>query len=185
MDREQAWQLIVEQVSNVNLRKHMLATEAIMRALARRLGEGEDEELWGLAGLLHDVDYDQTKDDPQRHALLGAEMLAERGVDPRLVQAVRAHNEAHGLLRATLLDKALYAVDPLTGLIIAAALIRKPSALAPVTPEFILNRFKEKGFARGANREQIASCQEIGLTLEEFVTVGLTAMQGIAADLGL
>lgn len=183
MDREEAWQLVQEQVSNVNLRKHMRATEAIMRALARRLGE--DEELWGLTGLLHDVDYDQTKDDPQRHSLVGAEMLAERGADPRLVQAVRAHNEAHGTPRETCLDKALYAVDPLTGLITAAALIRKPSALAPVTPEFVLNRFKEKGFARGANREQIASCQEIGLTLEEFVTIGLAAMQGIAAELGL
>ncbi len=183
MDREEAWQLVQEQVSNVNLRKHMLATEAIMRALARRFGE--DEELWGLTGLLHDVDYDQTKDDPQRHSLVGAEMLAERGVDPRLVQAVRAHNEAHGTPRETRLDKALYAVDPLTGLIIAAALIRKPSTLAPVTPAFILNRFKEKGFARGANRDQIASCQELGLTLDEFVTIGLEAMQGIAGELGL
>ncbi len=183
MDREQAWQLVQEQVSNINLRKHMLATEAIMRALARRLGE--DEELWGLAGLLHDVDYDQTKDDPQRHSLVGAELLAEHGVDPRIVQAVRAHNEVHGTPRQTPLDKALYAVDPLTGLIIAAALIRKPSKLAPMTPEFILNRFKEKGFARGASREQISSCQELGLTLEEFVTVGLAAMQGIADELGL
>lgn len=183
MDREEAWQLIKEQVSNVNLRKHMLAVEAVMRALARHFGE--DEKLWGLVGLLHDVDYDHTKDDPQRHSLLGAEMLAERGVDPRIVQAVRAHNEAHGLPRETRLDKALYAVDPLTGLIIAGTLIRKPSKLSRVTPEFILNRYKEKGFARGANREQIASCQEMGLTLEEFVTISVEAMQGIADDLGL
>jgi len=183
MDREEAWQLVQEQVSNVNLRKHMLAVEAVMRALARRLGE--DEALWGLTGLLHDVDYDQTKDDPQRHSLVGAEMLAERGVDPRIVQAVRAHNQVHGLPRETRLDMALYAVDPLTGLIIAAALIRKPSALASVTPEFVLNRFKEKGFARGANREQIASCAELGLALDEFVGIGLAAMQGIAGDLGL
>jgi len=183
MNREQAWQLIVEQVSNVNLRKHMLAVEAVMRALARRLGE--DEELWGLAGLLHDVDYDHTKDDPQRHSLLGAEMLAERGVDPRIVQAVRVHNEVHGLPRETRLDQALYATDPLTGLIIAGALIRKPSKLSRVTSEFILNRYKEKGFARGASREQIATCQELGLTLEEFVTIGVEAMQGISDDLGL
>lgn len=183
MDRKDAWTLVKEQVSNRNLRKHMLAVEAVMRALARHLGE--DEDLWGLTGLLHDVDYDHTKDDPQRHSLLGAEMLAERDVDPRIVQAVRAHNEAHGLPRETQLDRALYAVDPLTGLIIAAALIRKPSKLARVDPDFVLNRYKEKGFARGANREQIASCEELGLTLDEFVSIGLEAMQGIANDLGL
>ncbi|MBU0492058.1 MAG: HDIG domain-containing protein [Chloroflexi bacterium] len=183
MEREVAWQLVQDQVGNANLRKHMLATEAVMQALARHLGE--DEALWGLAGLLHDIDYDETYEDPARHGLLGAEMLAERGVDPRIVQAVRAHNEMHGLPRETRLDMALYAVDPLTGLIIAAALIRKPKKLAPVTTEFILNRFKEKGFARGANREQIASCEELGLTLDEFVGIGLEAMQGIADDLGL
>jgi len=183
MQRSEALRLVEEKVKNSNLIKHMLAVEAIMRALARRFGE--DEELWGLAGLLHDLDYDQTKDDPERHSLIGAGMLAELGVDPRIVYAVRVHNEVHGLPRENLLDKALYAVDPLTGLIVAAALIRPEKNLDIIDADFVLHRFKEKGFARGASREQMQTCEEWGLSLEEFVAIGLEAMKGIAGELGL
>lgn len=183
MQRPEALKLIKENVKNRNLLKHMLAVEAIMRALARRFGE--DEELWGLAGLLHDIDYDKTKDDPERHSLVGAEMLEELGVDPRIVYAVKVHNEVHGLPRKSRLDKALYAADPLTGLIVAAALIRPEKRLDIVDVDFVLHRFKEKGFARGASREQMRTCGELGLSLEEFVAMGLEAMKGIAGELGL
>ncbi|MGB9662176.1 MAG: HDIG domain-containing metalloprotein [Moorellaceae bacterium] len=183
MRREEAVKLLEKHVSTPNLLKHCLAVEAVMRALARHLGE--DEEKWGLAGLLHDIDYEATKHTPERHSLVGAEMLEREGVDPEIVYAVRAHNEIHGLPRRDRLSQALYATDPLTGLVVAAALIRPEKKLAPVDVAFLLNRYQEKSFARGAKREQMAACQELGLSLEEFLQIGLEAMKEIAVELGL
>lgn len=184
MNREEAWELVQQRVSNRNLRNHMLATEMVMGKLAEHFGE--DEEQWGLAGLLHDLDYDETANDSSRHSLLAAEELQKLNVNPEIVYAVKAHNHVHGFPRNSRMDRALYVCDPLTGLIVAAALILPAKKLAAVTPEFVLNRFSEKGFARGANREQIKQCQtELGLSLAELVTIGLTAMQQNAASIGL
>lgn len=183
MNRQEALQLLKEYLKTKNLVKHCLAVEVVMRRLARHLGE--DEELWGLAGLLHDIDYDMTKDNPEQHSIKGAEILAERGLPDELVYAVKVHNEMHGLPRKSRLDKALYATDPLTGLIVAAALIRPEKKLAAVDVPFLQKKFGEKAFARGANREQIQSCSELGLTLEEFLGLGLEAMQEIAGEMGL
>jgi len=183
MTREEAFRMVKENVKNANLIKHMLATEAVMRALARRLGE--DEEKWGLVGLAHDVDYEETADSPSQHGLVGAQMLAQAGMEEDEVNAVKAHNEALGYPRVTRLDKALYATDPVTGLIVAAALIKPSKKLADVDTEFVLKKFKEKSFARGASREQIMSCQELGLSLDEFIGLAIEAMQSIASDLGL
>jgi len=183
MNREEALSFVRQKVSNRNLVNHMLAVEAIMRRLARHFGE--DEERWGLAGLLHDVDYEMTKDNPDQHSLVSGQMVAELGLDVEIVDAVKAHNERHGLPRTTLISKALYASDPLSGLIVAAALIRPEKKLALVDTKFVLNRFGEKSFARGANREIIKSCSEFGLDLEQFITLGIEAMQGIAAEIGL
>ncbi|NLO89394.1 MAG: HDIG domain-containing protein [Clostridia bacterium] len=183
MSRDEALNILKKNLKNKNLRKHCLAAEAIMRKLAERFGE--DEELWGLAGLLHDIDYEETRDDSQRHSLVGGEMLAELGFPEELVHAVKAHNYMHGIERESLLDKALYAVDPLTGLIVAAALISPEKKLSAIDTDFVLNRFKEKSFARGANREQIKACSQLGLELREFVEIGLEAMQEISEDLEL
>ncbi|MDN5348508.1 MAG: uncharacterized protein PWP65_2073 [Clostridia bacterium] len=183
MKRNEALNLLKKHVKNKNLLKHSLAVEAVMRALARHFGE--DEEKWGLAGLLHDIDYEQTKDDPTRHSLVGGEMLAELGLPEDIVYAVKAHNGYHGLQRESRMARALYATDPLTGLIVAGALIKPEKKLAAIDVPFLLNRYHEKSFARGANRETIASCSELGLTLEEFMQIGLEAMQGIAGELGL
>lgn len=183
MDRESALALVKSQVKNKNLIKHMLATEAVMSSLAGRFDQ--DESLWSLAGLLHDLDYDQTADQPEKHGLVGAQILEDKGLPAELVQAVKAHNAALGEERKTLLDKALYAVDPVTGLLVAAALIHPQKKLLAVDVDFVLNRFKEKSFARGANREQIESCRELGLSLEEFINISLVAMQGIDRELGL
>lgn len=183
MNREQAYDLLKQHLKTQNLINHSLAVEAVMRRLARHFNE--DEELWGLTGLLHDIDYDKTKDDPEKHSLLGAEILTEEGLPGELVYAVKVHNERHGLPRKSMLDKALYATDPLTGLIVAGALIRPEKKLEAVTVKSLLKRFNEKAFARGANREQIASCSELGLSLEEFMTLGLEAMQRIAGEMGL
>ena len=181
MEREAALALVKKHVKNKNLVKHMLAAEAIMRRLARQLGE--DEDLWGLAGLLHDVDYEETMDNPEQHAVIGAELLRSLDVDAAIVQAVLAHAEKGP--RTSLMDKALYATDPLTGLWVAAALIHPDRKLNSIDTEFVMNRFREKSFARGADRGIIKTCSDIGLELEEFITLGLEALQGISKELGL
>lgn len=184
MTREEGFNLLKQNVQNQNLIKHCLAVEAIMLALARHFEE--DEEKWGLTGLLHDIDYEKTKGDPSQHSLVGAKMLEDLGIDKSISQAVKVHNEAHGILPETLLEKALFVTDPLTGLIVAATLVLPSKKIADLSTENVLNRFKEKTFARGANREIIKKCEELlNLKLEEFVKIGLEAMQKIAAQLGL
>jgi putative nucleotidyltransferase with HDIG domain len=183
MNREEALDSVKANVENGNLVKHMLATEAIMRALARRLGG--DEEEWGLTGLLHDIDVELTEGDMNSHSKLGADLAQELGASEAMAHAILCHNEAHGVSPETELDRALYCTDPLTGLITAAALIRPDKKLAGLEAKSVKKRFKEKSFAAGANREQIARCSELGLELDEFIELGLKAMQKIAADLGL
>ncbi len=183
MDREKALIELKKCVKNKNLLKHMYACEAVMKGLAVRFGEAGEK--WGLAGLLHDIDYDTTADDLERHSIVGAEMLEKMGLPGDVVYAVKVHNGAHGLPRKSLMDKALYATDPVTGLIVAGALIIPEKKLSAVDVPFLLNRFNEKSFARGANREQIACCMELGLELEEFLEMSLAAMQGISGELGL
>lgn len=181
MERNEALNLVREKVKNENLRKHMLATEACMRKLAKYFGE--DEERWGLCGLLHDLDYDETAKTPEVHGLKTVEWLKEKGIEEGILFAILAHN-CHKPTES-LLEKALYAVDPLTGLIVASALMHPDKKLNSVDKDFVLRRFKEKKFAAGANREQIKSCEGMGISLEDFVEICLKAMQEIAADLGL
>lgn len=183
MTREEALNLLNENLENRNLFKHSLAVEAVMRELA--LHFGEDEHTWGLAGLLHDIDYDRTKDDPDRHSLEGAQLLEEKGLPQEVVYAVKVHNDRHGFPRQSLLDKALFATDPVTGLIVASALIKKEKSLAAIDVPFLINRMGEKSFARGANRETIRSCDQMGLSLDDFLGIGLRAMQKISAEMGL
>ncbi len=183
MDRDTALRAVRENVVNENLIKHMLAVEAIMRMLARRFGENEEE--WGLAGLLHDIDVELTHADLSVHGRPGAQMAGQLGASEAVCHAILAHNEVHGEPRETLLDKALFCADPLTGLITAGALIRPDKQLAGVEVKSIRKRFKEERFAAGANRVQIATCSEIGIELDDFITLGLDAMKSIAQDLGL
>ena len=183
MTRKEALESIKTNVQNGNLIKHMLATEAIMRALARRFGE--DEEEWGLTGLLHDIDMELTEGDMTSHSKLGADLARELGASEAMAHAILCHNEAHGIPRETKLDKALFCADPLTGLITAAALVRPDKKLAGLGAKSVEKKFKQKSFAAGVNRQQIATCSEIELELGEFIELGLKAMQGIAADLGL
>jgi putative nucleotidyltransferase with HDIG domain len=178
--REEALELLKKHVTNKNLVNHCLACEAIMKKLAQHFGE--NEEVWGLAGLLHDLDYDYTKDKPEEHGLKSVEILGD-SVNKEIKNAILAHCEKKE--PETLMEKALYAVDPTSGFIVAAALIRPEKKLAVVDVPFLLNRFKEKGFAKGANREQMKSCENIGLSLEEFYGLSLEAIKEIAKDIGL
>lgn len=180
MTRDECLALVRANCGNANLVKHMIASEAVMAGLAERLGG--DVPSWSQAGLVHDLDYDETAKTPERHGLLSAEMLAERGFPGDVIHAVKAHND-HAP-RESLMDKALYATDPVTGLVVAAALMHPTRKLANVDVEFVMRRFKEKRFAAGANREQIQTCSDLGLSLEEFVGIAIESMRKVAGDLG-
>lgn len=184
MKRQEALSLLEQNLKNKNLIKHSLAVEAAMAALAERFGK--DKEKWRICGLLHDIDYEMVKEDMSRHSEKGAEILREKGFDEEICRAVFTHNEAHGQEPEGLMAKALYCVDPLTGLIVAATLVLPSKEIGDLQTENVLNRFKEKAFARGANREIIKKCEGyLNLSLEEFIDIVLESMQGISSDLGL
>jgi putative nucleotidyltransferase with HDIG domain len=183
MNRDEALRAVRQNIKNENLVHHMLATEAIMRALAKRFGENEEE--WGLAGLLHDIDLEIIGDDMTLHSKRSAEMAKQLGVNDAVCHAIICHNERHNEPFQTLMDKALFCTDPLTGLITAGALVRPERKLAFVEAKSVRKRFKEKSFAAGANREHIAKCSEISLELDDFIALGLEAMKGAAESLGL
>ena len=183
MNREEALAAVRQNIKNENLIRHMLATEAIMRLLAKRFGENEEE--WGLAGLLHDIDLEIIGDDMNVHSQRSAEMAKQLGASDAICHAILCHNEVHGEPFRTMMDKALFCTDPLTGLITAAALVRPEKKLGFVEVKSIRKRFKEKSFAAGANREQIAKCSEISLELDDFIALGLEAMKSVAESLGL
>lgn len=184
MTRSEAIDFIKSHVKNKNLLNHMIATEIIMEALAPNFGG--DPIVWGMAGLLHDIDYDTTANDPSTHSIVGSKMLEDAGLSEEICYAVKVHNDYHGLPMNTALDKALHVVDPLTGLIVASALIHPAKKLAVIDPEFVCKRFRESGFAKGAKREQIIKCESVlNMSLNELVTIGLGAMQRRASEIGL
>jgi putative nucleotidyltransferase with HDIG domain len=182
LNREEILDSIHGNVQDRNMIKHMLATESIMRALARKLGE--DEEEWGITGLIHDIDVELVEGDMSSHGRLGSDLARELGANGTMAHAILCHNEAHDVPRETKLDKALFCADPLSGLITAAALVR-PDKLGGLTSKSVMKRFHERSFAAGVDREQVAQCQKIGLELEEFMSLGIEAMKGIASELGL
>lgn len=181
MERKEAYEFLTKHLQNKNLIKHSLSLEACMRALAKRLNE--NEETWGLLGLLHDIDYELVKGKEDQHTHLGSEILKEKGFDEDFLYSVRCHAEKEKPKSSR--DWAIYSADPLTGLIVAATLMHPSKKISDVTTEFVLNRFKEKRFAAGADREIIKECEKLGLFLEEFIQICLSAMQGISEELGL
>ena len=186
MNREESFNLLKEKVKNQNLIKHCLATESAMKHLAEHFGR--DKVKWGICGLLHDVDYDEVKwpENSALHSKVGAKMLKDLGFDEEICDAVLTHNEVHGIEPKTLMAKALYCVDPLTGLIVAATLVLPSKKINDLKAENVLNRFEEKHFAKGVNREIIKKCEEyLNLPLEKFVEITLKAMQKISKNLGL
>lgn len=184
MTRERALRLTDQHIQNPNLKKHLLAAEAVMRRLAEYFGENTDE--WAMAGLLHDLDWEKTKDNFPEHTLMAERILTEAGLAPHLVKAIKVHNWHHGIAPETLLEKTLFCVEELTGLITAAALVQPDKKLARVTVESVLKKFREKSFAKGVNRDIIAQAPDlIGLSLEEVTRLSLEAMRSISPELGL
>lgn len=183
ISRDDALHLLNEHIHNPNMIKHCLASEAVLRALARRLGQDEDK--WGLAGLLHDLDV-ESQPDLATHTNETVRVLTEKGIDPEIIDAIRMHNErAHGNKRTALFHHALASGETVTGLVTATALVYQDKKLASVKPGSVRKRFKEKAFAKGANREIISECQYLGLEVNEFCDLALAAMQEISGDLGL
>jgi putative nucleotidyltransferase with HDIG domain len=184
MNREEAQNLLKENLKEKNLIKHSLAVESAMRGLAEYLGE--DTEEWGICGLLHDIDYEEVKDDIKKHSQKGAEKLSKLGFSQNICYSVLTHNEVHGIAPQTKMAKALFCVDPLTGLIVASVLVLPSKKIKDLETENVLKRFKEKAFAKGANREIIAKCKEyLNLSLKEFIDIVLSSMKGISEELGL
>ncbi len=182
--RKRALELIDQYIQNPNLKKHLLAVEALMKALARKFNE--DEEIWGLAGLLHDLDWEITKETPEKHPLIAVEILEKEGFPKEVISAIKKHNHLQGLTPETNLEKALYSCEEITGLIVAVALVMPNKKLSEVTVERILSKFKEPSFAKGVNREIILKAEEmLGLKLEELAEIALKAMQEISEELGL
>ncbi|MBN1573751.1 MAG: HDIG domain-containing protein [Deltaproteobacteria bacterium] len=184
ISREDALDLVKSRLENEALVKHCLATEAIMRALAEKMGA--DPDTWGIAGLLHDLDYNETKETPERHTLITEEILAEKGVSPEIIDAIKSHNaEMLGISRSTDFHFAITCAENITGLIVATALVMPDKKIASVKTKSVTKRMKEKHFARSVSREGIMFCEEINIPLPEFVEISLSAMGGISDDLGL
>lgn len=185
ISREDAFNLLCEYVKNENMIRHSLASEAVMRAAARRLGE--DEERWGLAGLLHDVDVEITDADLAVHTREAVKILNEKDVDGEVIEAIRLHNEvAHpGERRSTAFQHALAAGETITGLITATALVYPDKKVAGVKAKSVKKRMKETAFARSVNREIIMECVNAGIELDIFIELSLDAMKSISGELGL
>lgn len=181
---EQAYNLLQAHLKDGNLQKHSLAVEFVMRAFADKFNE--DQEVWGITGLLHDLDYEYTKTNIEFHGLESEKILSEAGLNPVIIQAIKAHNER---LREPLLNnlgKTLFTVEELTGLITACALVQPEKKLASVSVQSIKKKFKQKSFAAGVNRDIIKKSNEmLGLGLEEVFQISLQAMQNNSVKLGL
>ncbi len=181
MDRDAAWELLCEYTKGEGLRKHGLAVEAVMRHFARM--HGEDEETWGIVGLLHDFDYEAQ---PDTHPDAGAPILRERGYPEDIVRAILGHSNETGVPRDTLMAKTLYAVDELAGFVTAVALVRPSKSVMDVEPRSVRKKLKDKAFARAVNRDDITQgAGELGVELDGHIGEVIAAMRGVASELGL
>ncbi|HWX41621.1 MAG TPA: HD domain-containing protein [Blastocatellia bacterium] len=180
--RDDAWNLLCEYTKGESLRKHALAVEAVMRSYARRLGE--DEEKWGLAGLLHDFDYEMYPNPPD-HPLKGSEVLLERGYSDEIRRAILGHANYTGVPRDSLLARGLYACDELTGFVVAAALVR-PNGIWDLESKSVKKKLKDKAFARTVNRDEVyEGAQEMAVDLDEHINFIIAALRAVASEVGL
>jgi putative nucleotidyltransferase with HDIG domain len=183
MDRTQAWGLLCEYTQSESLRKHMLAVEACMRAYARKFGE--DENKWGVTGLLHDFDYEKYPT-PAEHPFVGNKILEERGYPEDVRRAILSHADYSGVKRESKMEKTLYACDEIAGFITASALVKPNKSLAECEAKSVRKKMKDKAFARSVNRDDIINgAADLGVDLEEHIAFCIEAMKGIAGELGL
>lgn len=187
ISREESLSLVTSWTQNKNLVKHMLAVEAAMLGIAQKLQIPNDKlQIWGIAGLLHDADYDKY---PEKHPQIIIDELTKRNEDQSLIDAIRAHAWKYNGFETepkTKMEWSLYCCDELTGLIIAVALIRPEKMISVVTVDNVLSKWKKLDFAKGVNRDQIGLCEEkLGIKLPDFIQIVLSSMQGIAIELGL
>ncbi len=187
LNRDDALALMHEYTKNENLRRHMYAVEAAMRAYARK--HGEDEELWGITGLLHDFDYERWPNDDRRpddeHPTTGVKILKEKGYPEEMLQAILGHAEHTGVARESLMAKVLFAVDELTGFLTACALVR-PTGLSDMKVKSVKKKFKDPSFARGVSRDDVnKGVEELGVDFSEHVQLVIEAMREIQGELGL
>ncbi len=183
MTREEAWNLLTEFTQSESLRKHALAVEACVRAYARKFGE--DEENWGLVGLIHDFDYEKYPS-AEDHPFRGSEILAERGVSEEIRRAILSHADYSGVPRVSRLEKTLFACDELAGFVTAVALVKPSKSLNEVDAKSVRKRMKDKAFARAVNRQDIINgAADLGVDLDEHITFCVEAMKTIAERLGL
>ena len=183
LDRESAWRLLCEYTPSESLRKHSLAVEACMRAYARKWGE--DEEKYGLTGLLHDFDYEKYPTS-QEHPFVGNKILEERGWPEEMRRAILSHADYSGVQRETLMEKTLFACDELAGFITASALVKPGKSLAEVEAASVKKKMKDKAFARSVSRDDITNgAAGLGVDLEEHIRFCIDAMRDIAGELGL
>lgn len=181
MERHDALALVRDKATKETTVRHLISVEGVMRRLARHFGE--EEETWGLVGLFHDLDQDQTHDDEERHAYLAAEWLREASVDERVVNGVLAH--AHQQYRTDRMSRAVVHADAVAGLLVAAALVR-PEKAKGMKVSSVKKKLKEKAFAPGVNREEITEVGErLGLSLDEFLGLGIEGLQSVAAEIDL
>jgi putative nucleotidyltransferase with HDIG domain len=187
MNKQEALDFVSQHVKNKNLIKHMLALGACMKGIAKHLSE--DEEKWEIAGILHDVDFEETQDDLKQHPLLGCKWLEEAGVDKDIVDAVRAHG--YGWIDSIPEPKnkfewSMFCADHMTGLIIAVTLVRPSKKIEDVDVRAVEKKWKKKDFAKGTKRENITMCEEkLGISLPDFINICIKSMQGINKELGL
>lgn len=179
LDKNQAMLLLKENLNQTNLITHSLAVALVMEKLAEHFHENTEE--WYIAGLLHDIDYDQTYDNPKKHGLIAMDILSKYDLPQYLYDAIRRHSGNEELQSLT--DKALWCADPVTGLVIASALMNPDKKIASVNLSSLKKKYKNKKFAAGASREQIASCENIGISLEQFLELSINAMKEIDLDL--
>lgn len=181
--RDYYFELLKQHIKNPKMIAHSLASEAVLRALALRFGE--DEEVWGIAGLLHDIDSEIVNADSTRHGLVGAEMLKSEGLPDEAIEAIRMHNEtATGKNRSSLFEHALAAGETITGLIFAVALVYPDKKISSVKVKSVVKRMKEKIFAASVNRETILECETLGIPIDEFTELSLNALSPVEAQLG-
>jgi putative nucleotidyltransferase with HDIG domain len=181
--RQEAWSILTEFTKSDSLRKHARAVETSMRAYATRFGE--DPERWGIAGMLHDFDYEMHPRAP-RHPMKGAEILLARGLDRDLVYAILAHADYSGMPRVSRLDRTLYACDELTGFVHACALVRPGKVITGLEPASVRKKLKDKAFARTVNRDDVyRGAAEMGVDLDAHIAFVVQALEGVAPEIGL